>query len=213
VTTSESIILKNYSVFAARFNWAFTMGLTLAASVDVMVTCALGFYLHRSRTGFANMDGIINTLTLYTVENGALTCLAAITALTCWLTLPHTLIWLSFHFTISKLYANAFLATLNARKVLRGRSGGSQDGYDTGISNIIRDPSVRRVGFNIPIRPTDPIETRVEVNVEKIVHREGDSLEMSDRSRSPSESLEKPDSESVSTNKTARLSFSIPSPV
>jgi len=206
VTTSESIRLKNYVTFAAKFNWAFTMGLTLAASVDVLVTCALGYYLHRSRTGFASMDGIINSITLYTIENGALTCLAAIASLTCWLTLHHTLVWLGFHFAISKLYANAFLATLNARKVLRGRSHGSDGGgYDNGVSILIRDPSIRR-GFHFPGN-SDPIETKVSVNVEKFVHREGSGVELSDRPRSPSS-----DSSQVerSDTKDTGLSFSLP---
>ncbi|KAI0789365.1 hypothetical protein C8Q75DRAFT_733635 [Abortiporus biennis] len=88
VSTVEMNRLGNYADYVARFAWVYTVGLSTSAVVDILVTAALVYYLHRRRSGFTSMNDIITSLTIYTVENGMLTC---------------------------KSYANAFLATLNAR--------------------------------------------------------------------------------------------------
>ncbi|PCH34370.1 hypothetical protein WOLCODRAFT_148429 [Wolfiporia cocos MD-104 SS10] len=46
----------------------------------------------------------------------------AIACLICWLVFPGNLVFLALHFTISKVYANSLLATLNARNSLRDRA-------------------------------------------------------------------------------------------
>ncbi|EEB90645.1 hypothetical protein MPER_11123 [Moniliophthora perniciosa FA553] len=77
----------------------------------------------------------VDTLTLYTLENGLLTCLAATASLITWLVMPNNLIFLGIHFIIEKceqrcsgqwvkliypeVYANSLLASLNTRKELR----------------------------------------------------------------------------------------------
>jgi len=64
------------------------------------------------------MNGILDKLMLYAFENGSLTCAATVVSLVCWLTMHTNLIFMGIHFVISKLYANSFLATLNARRNL-----------------------------------------------------------------------------------------------
>ncbi|KAI0789360.1 hypothetical protein C8Q75DRAFT_733631 [Abortiporus biennis] len=180
VTASQSVRLKSYVLLADKFNWAFTLGLSIAAVIDVVIAAALCLYLHQSRTGFSSMDGIIDSITLYTVENGMLTCLTTIITLICWLTMRHNLIWLALHFAISKLYANAFMATLNARKVLRGRSKGSSNGNDHAMPVMFPDGSRFSRGITFNTRPEDPVATRVTVNVEKTIHCEGAEIDPSD---------------------------------
>ncbi|KAL4248394.1 hypothetical protein ABKN59_006851 [Abortiporus biennis] len=180
ITASQSVRLKSYVLLADKFNWAFTLGLSIAAVIDVVIAAALCLYLHQSRTGFSSMDGIIDSITLYTVENGMLTCLTTIITLICWLTMRHNLIWLALHFAISKLYANAFMATLNARKVLRGRSKGSSNGNDHAMPVMFPDGSRFSRGITFNTRPEDPVATRVTVNVEKTIHCEGAEIDPSD---------------------------------
>ncbi|KAL4248397.1 hypothetical protein ABKN59_006856 [Abortiporus biennis] len=116
VSTVEMNRLGNYADYVARFAWVYTVGLSTSAVVDILVTAALVYYLHRRRSGFTSMNDIITSLTIYTVENGMLTCLTTLLALIFWLANRRdSLIFLGLHFTISKSYANAFLATLNAR--------------------------------------------------------------------------------------------------
>ncbi|KAJ3489763.1 hypothetical protein NLI96_g1912 [Meripilus lineatus] len=182
VTTAQMLRLKSYSNFTADFNWVITMGLSMASAVDVLIAVAICWFLNSSRTGFSSMDGIIDSITLYTVENGMLTCLTTLISLICWVTMPHNLVFLGLHFAISKLYANAFLATLNARKVLRGRSQGSSDRGDHAMPVLFPENYSRYSrGPYSSRRDVDPISTKVQINVEKTIEREVDGV--------PSESL------------------------
>ncbi|KAG9309075.1 hypothetical protein JVU11DRAFT_10957 [Chiua virens] len=120
VSTGEIIHLKRYSMFIKPYPaWVFTTGVTLSASVEFIITIIMIIFLGSRKTGFANMNHIINSLILYTLETGSVTCLVTIASLICWLVMRHNLIFLGMHFAIAKLYANSLLATLNMRKRLR----------------------------------------------------------------------------------------------
>ncbi|RXW25788.1 hypothetical protein EST38_g71 [Candolleomyces aberdarensis] len=87
---------------------------------DILITGALFFFLHRSRTGFKRSDTMISRLILFTVSTGFLTSLCAIGSLVSILVWGHTLIYVAFYFSLGRLYSNSVLATLNARKSIRG---------------------------------------------------------------------------------------------
>ncbi|KDQ51154.1 hypothetical protein JAAARDRAFT_211289 [Jaapia argillacea MUCL 33604] len=111
-----------------QYAWVITFGLVMGSIMDVLVTLSLILYLHGSRTGFSNMDVIIDTIMLYAINHGTVTCVCTIISLVLWLVIPHSLGFLGVHFCISKLYANSFLGTLNTRDSLRDRSQGSSSG-------------------------------------------------------------------------------------
>ncbi|KIM83161.1 hypothetical protein PILCRDRAFT_819939 [Piloderma croceum F 1598] len=117
-TTAEMIRIKSFKGFYEKVRWLFTLGLGLSSAVDVLITVTLCYKLRSSRTGSRGMDNIIDSLVLYTFENGSLTCVGTILSMICWLTMPHSKIFLGLHFMIAKLYANSLLATLNTRKAL-----------------------------------------------------------------------------------------------
>jgi len=73
------------------------------------------------------MKGVLDTLTLYTLENGLVTCLTTVAALIFWL-ISRSSVALSLHFVIGKLYPNSLLVLLNTRKSLR-QSYASDRGY------------------------------------------------------------------------------------
>ncbi|RPD69294.1 hypothetical protein L226DRAFT_280182 [Lentinus tigrinus ALCF2SS1-7] len=76
-------------------------GLGAAALVDLLVALTLTFYLKRNRTGFhKESNSMVNKILVYTVNTGAITGAASLT----------------------KLYANSFLGSLNARTHLRNAS-------------------------------------------------------------------------------------------
>ncbi|OCH90513.1 hypothetical protein OBBRIDRAFT_887615 [Obba rivulosa] len=126
VSTVKMIELRSYRAFFNNVGWVFTLGLSLSSAVDIFITVTLFTILQRSRTGFrTSTDRLVDCITLYTVETGFITSIAAAVSLICWLIMPDNLIFLALHFSISKLYANALLATLNARKALRERSAPS----------------------------------------------------------------------------------------
>ncbi|KAI5991741.1 hypothetical protein F5J12DRAFT_897432 [Pisolithus orientalis] len=136
-STSEIIHLKHYSLFIRPYPaWIFTVGVTLSASVEIIITTTMIIFLGSRKTGFANMNHIINSLILYTLETGSVTSIVTVASLICWLIMRHNLIFLGMHFAIAKrvfsvfslvgnlflpitVYANSLLATLNTRKRLR----------------------------------------------------------------------------------------------
>jgi len=68
------------------------------------------------------MDQIVNTLSLYAIENGLLTSVAIVISLGCWLGMRHNLVFMAIHFVVGKLYANSLLAALNSRRRVRERT-------------------------------------------------------------------------------------------
>ncbi|TFK22285.1 hypothetical protein FA15DRAFT_671665 [Coprinopsis marcescibilis] len=128
ITTANMIRLGRFSAFSDIFpRTMFTTGLTLSAVVDILITGWLCYYLREIRTRIGPrgtvMVRMVDSLTLYTLENAALPCFAAIASLICWLSMPHNLIFMGLHLVISKLYANSLLASLNMRNELRQIEG------------------------------------------------------------------------------------------
>ncbi|ESK93114.1 hypothetical protein Moror_8837 [Moniliophthora roreri MCA 2997] len=104
--------------FKSKYRWIFSVGLGLSSAVDVLITCAMMFILRSSRTKSLTLGIVIDSLIVYTLENGAITTAATIVSMICFLTMDN-LIFLALYFIIAKLYANSVLAMLNCRKGLR----------------------------------------------------------------------------------------------
>ncbi|KAF8825082.1 hypothetical protein HHX47_DHR7000668 [Lentinula edodes] len=69
-------------------------------------------------------DTMINKLTIFAVNTGALTSLCAVASLISIIAAPNTFIYISFFFSMGRLYTNSLLATLNARKMIRDAAEG-----------------------------------------------------------------------------------------
>ncbi|KAG6885746.1 hypothetical protein C0993_010256 [Termitomyces sp. T159_Od127] len=104
----------------------------LAATGDVLIALILCTLLHRSRTGFHRSDTMINKLILFAVNTGFLTSLCAVASLISIVVASNTFLYIAFYFCIGRLYSNSLLATLNARKMIRG----SADGIHSTSENI-----------------------------------------------------------------------------
>ncbi|CCL99874.1 uncharacterized protein FIBRA_01899 [Fibroporia radiculosa] len=170
ITSIELIRLESFYDFYTHYRWLFTLGLALSAAVDVMITSGLCLYLRKSRHGgTGRLDRVLNSVTLYTVENGLLTSVITVLSLIFWLVKPHVLIYLAFHFAISKLYANSFLASMNARKLLRAQnmtSSGSEHRLPVILSHHLagRDRRVSRMQDTV-----DFTSTKLQITVDKTV--------------------------------------------
>ncbi|KAH9476043.1 hypothetical protein JR316_0011612 [Psilocybe cubensis] len=86
---------------------------------DLSLALALSWLLYSSRTGFRRTDSLIKVLTLYTVNTGMIVAIDASLGLILYIIMPNNFIFLGFYLLLSKLYVNAYLATLNAREALR----------------------------------------------------------------------------------------------
>ncbi|KAF8555043.1 hypothetical protein OG21DRAFT_1484138 [Imleria badia] len=170
VSTSEIIRLKHYSLFIKPYpSWVFTTGVTLSASVEFIITTVMIIFLGSRKTGFANMNHIINSLILYTLETGGFTFLVTLASLFCWLLMRHNLIFLGMHFAIAKLYANSLLATLNTRKRLRvDRLTSSEREHNP--NNLTPMPSpINRSHFSNRMLAPGATQKSLNVNVETTI--------------------------------------------
>ncbi|KAG2341896.1 hypothetical protein BDR05DRAFT_935901 [Suillus weaverae] len=86
------------------------------ALCDIIICCAMFYFLSNSRTGFRATDSMLNKLIRITIETGMVTAMIAIVELTLFLTFKHNFYHVVPAFILSKLYSNSFLVLLNSRK-------------------------------------------------------------------------------------------------
>lgn len=188
-TSAELIRLGSYFEFYTHYRWLFTLGLVLSTVVDIIITSSLCLYLRKSRHGgTGRLDHILNSVTLYTIENGMMTCIGTVLSLVFWIVKPHALIYLALHFAIGKLYANSFLASMNARKLLRVQNASSSGSghrlpviFTHGLS--ARD----RRSSHILTQPdeVDLTGTKLQITVDKTVDYTSDDAIPASPSRLP----------------------------
>ncbi|KAJ3748215.1 hypothetical protein EV360DRAFT_89817 [Lentinula raphanica] len=97
-----------------------------AAAGDILITATLAWLLQSSKTGFRRLDAILNKLTIFAINAGALTSLVALGSLISLLAAPNTFFSISFFFCMGRLYTNSLLASLNTRKKIRGEGDNVQ---------------------------------------------------------------------------------------
>ncbi|KAG6827684.1 hypothetical protein H0H92_010753 [Tricholoma furcatifolium] len=89
----------------------------LTTVVDILIAASLCWYLSRIRTGFRTSDTMIKKLMLFVINTGLLCALGSFVSI---LASPTTLVFAAFYFNLGRLYTNSFLASLNARKSIKG---------------------------------------------------------------------------------------------
>jgi len=137
LTTAKMIQLRSLAQFVRLYTFSFTSGLSLSSGLDVLITSLLCFLLYKNRKDHPSTNHILDKLTLYTFENGLMTCIVAFTSLICWLTNKSNLVFMGLHFVISKFYANSFFATLNTRRLVHsGRGHRTMGSNGSGERNI-----------------------------------------------------------------------------
>jgi len=174
VTTGEMIRLGSFTLYKKHYSWVFSLGLGLSSTVDVLITASLCYFLRASRTKSTKLNTIIDSLFLYTVENGAITSAATILSMIFWLTMNSNLVFMGLHFVIAKFYAASLLATLHARQKLRKKRSQSSrgPGATTGPS------AVTFLHDGTQLRPNHPrIVPGVEISVIQTVHCNADEDE------------------------------------
>ncbi|KAF8811121.1 hypothetical protein BYT27DRAFT_6455435 [Phlegmacium glaucopus] len=113
------------------FYLMFALG--IAGDLSLAVTLCLLF--RRNRTGFQGTDSMISSLVLYAVNTGVIVVINASLGMIMYILMPNNLIFLAFYLLQSKLYLNAYLATLNGRVKLRSGKGGRVSIHLSQISN------------------------------------------------------------------------------
>ncbi|KAG7445905.1 uncharacterized protein BT62DRAFT_141887 [Guyanagaster necrorhizus] len=119
--TIQSMKLSTWADLTHMRGLSMTVNVVGAIS-DVLIAASLFYFLHRSRTGFKQSDTMISKLILFSVSTGLMTSVCAVASLISILIWGKTLIYVAFYFSLGRLYSNSVLATLNARKSIRGLS-------------------------------------------------------------------------------------------
>lgn len=100
-----------------------TIGLIIAS--DFTIAGSLCYFLYQSRRGTFSRKtrSVIDVLIIYTINTGLLTSIVATITLVLYITLPATYCFLGVYYLLEKLFANSFLASLNARDWINSESG------------------------------------------------------------------------------------------
>jgi len=99
-------------------HWPALTWLLASAIADVFITATLVFSLTKRKTGFVKTDDIINKIIRMTVQTGLITAIFAVLDVICFLAVPNSTLNFVWDLTLSKLYTNALMSTLNARQAL-----------------------------------------------------------------------------------------------
>ncbi|KAL0945449.1 hypothetical protein HGRIS_000940 [Hohenbuehelia grisea] len=115
---------ENKTFFALNdISWILYTALSSGVAADCFIAVSLVFFLLQARTGFEKTDSLVNTLMAYTINTGLFTTLCQIACLITYAVWPMEFIFMGVYFSLSALYLNSLLATLNARGSLREAHG------------------------------------------------------------------------------------------
>ncbi|GLB45095.1 hypothetical protein LshimejAT787_1901730 [Lyophyllum shimeji] len=145
---------------------------SLAAGVatDILTASALAFFLRRLRTGFKSSNSLVNRLTVYAINTGAVTSAISLSTLLLYNLTPDAFYFIALYFLLAKFYAISLLCTLNTRKIIRGkgtdREGGSSKAEGHAHSNSfymldINTQTSRHMARSPPISPINGIKVGV----------------------------------------------------
>ncbi|KAK0195528.1 hypothetical protein F5146DRAFT_292373 [Armillaria mellea] len=102
-----------------RFEHLVPPAFAITATTDVLITVSLCYFLQIRKSGLGKTDGVVNRLTLLTINNGILSSAVALTAFVCQLAASDTMLPFAMCFLLEKVYTNTLLSSLNSRSSTR----------------------------------------------------------------------------------------------
>lgn len=155
--------------YAPRLKLLATLSLAGGVLTDVVTAAALCYYLRKLRTGHKHSDSLVNTLTRYAVNTGALTSAVSLCTLILYNVRPSAFYFMGSYFVLSKLYAISFLCTLNTRTIIRGRGTDQEDQSTRGNPLFVmishRGQSIRQSSQQIDQSKSVVIGVHQEISV------------------------------------------------
>ncbi|KZT73876.1 hypothetical protein DAEQUDRAFT_761828 [Daedalea quercina L-15889] len=149
-----------------------TISLGMGVATDVVTALALCYFLRNLRTGYSKDDSLVNRLTLYALNTGVVTSAISLTTVVLYDIMPENFIFMGFYFVLSKLYANSFLATLNTRRVVRGRG---TDAENTTMPTFLMVDKATRYASQQDLENTVGTFVEVGVHREVSIHKDYES--------------------------------------
>ncbi|KAH7915881.1 hypothetical protein BJ138DRAFT_823463 [Hygrophoropsis aurantiaca] len=97
-----------------------TLTFVAGAVCDVAITLGMLYHLGRLRkTEFPSTSRVVDTLIFWTIESGLTTSLCNIVAALCFVLMRDNFVWMGAYEVLASVRANALLATLNSRSMVR----------------------------------------------------------------------------------------------
>ncbi|KAI0073056.1 hypothetical protein K474DRAFT_1774999 [Panus rudis PR-1116 ss-1] len=120
-TVAFLFILGRFSAFTVSFAPKATIDAAnyIQSTADALIAGSLIYYLQRSKTGIAKTDGALQWIIQYVMNTGALTMAVSLGIAITFIALHNNLLFAGLFTIVSRLYANAFLGSLNGRHILR----------------------------------------------------------------------------------------------
>jgi len=109
------------TAYTAKYEWLNITVLAVSTATDVLNTTSLCYCLLKRRSAFAQSNKTVDKIILYTTETGLITCLTGLVILVCAVAMPNNLIYIGVVMPYAKLFSNSFMASLNARQVIRSQ--------------------------------------------------------------------------------------------
>ncbi|KAG7085326.1 hypothetical protein E1B28_002893 [Marasmius oreades] len=110
------------TIFAAvKIRTLGSIALGAGVLTDIAIAVSLCYFLNRLRTGYQQSDTLVSSLVRYAINTGAVTGAVSLTTLILYNLMPTNLVFAATYFILSKFYAISFMATLNTRRIVRGK--------------------------------------------------------------------------------------------
>ncbi|KAF7337676.1 hypothetical protein MSAN_02241100 [Mycena sanguinolenta] len=100
---------------------AIVSGMAVSVATDVVISAARYYYLRDLKQGYMAVQEMVDTVVIFTINDGLLTCALLGATIACFLGMPNNFVWIALYGTAAKLYSNSVLATLNLRNWYRHR--------------------------------------------------------------------------------------------
>ncbi|KAH7922187.1 hypothetical protein BV22DRAFT_1037766 [Leucogyrophana mollusca] len=107
-------------LYANEYAWLITTLLAMGAVNDGIIAGNMCYYLKSERNFVLRMGRSarsVDQMIMYTIETGLITGLTAVVILILFLSMRNSLDWFAVFLVFGQIFANTFLASLNARKV------------------------------------------------------------------------------------------------
>jgi len=107
--TSLFFIEKEFAeIRSFPHNVAIILYIVTGESADIGLTATLSYYLReiQSKTEFGRTDKMLRLLTIWGLNSGLTMAIAAIVVMIAFLASPNTLLFLTIHLLVSKVYTN-----------------------------------------------------------------------------------------------------------
>ncbi|KAI0639617.1 hypothetical protein C8Q77DRAFT_76326 [Trametes polyzona] len=103
------------------YSWLMSLTFACSMTADVLISSSLCILLAMRKTGYAKSDGIVKTLTMYSINTGLISTLCAALCLITYLKMPDNFVFMALYLVYPELLHNALLATYNSRPSLQRR--------------------------------------------------------------------------------------------